>query len=364
MSASVIVAAGGTGGHMFPALAVMRALRERGARVTLLTDARGARWAQDEQDCRTIAAASPSGGLLERAGAVASLLCGTLQSLLIFRRLRPAAAATFGGYASVPAAVAAFLRRTPFLIHEQNAVLGRANRLIAGRARVVALSFARTAAVPALGRRRPVVLGNPVRPGFAADGAGQAERAPDARFRLLVIGGSQGARILSDVVPAAVTLLTPEQRGTLHLVQQCRPEDLERVRLAYRTIGQTVELASFFDDVPARMAAADLVIARSGASTIAELLALARPALLVPYPHAADDHQTANARALAEAGAAILVAQRDLTAERLAAELGALMEAPERRREMAACAAGLAHPDAAGRLADAILGLVAGEAHR
>ncbi len=359
MSASVVVAAGGTGGHMFPALAVMRALRERGAEVTLLTDARGARYAKGEAACRTIAAASPSGSLLARAGGVMSLVQGTLQSLLIFRRLRPVVAATFGGYASVPAAMAALLRRTPFLIHEQNAVLGRANRLIARRAGIVALSFERTAAVPALDGRQPLVLGNPVRPGFGAEGAAVGHAEADPVFRLLVMGGSQGARILSDVVPAAVALLAPELRSRLRLAQQCRPEDLERVGEAYGTMGQTVEIASFFEDVPARMAAADLVIARSGASTIAELLALARPALLVPYPHAADDHQTANARALAEAGAAVLVPQTELSAERLAAELEGLMRDPGRRDAMASRAAALAHPDAAARLADAILGLAA-----
>jgi UDP-N-acetylglucosamine--N-acetylmuramyl-(pentapeptide) pyrophosphoryl-undecaprenol N-acetylglucosamine transferase len=344
---------------MFPALAVVRALRARGARVTLLTDMRGARFARGEEDCHTIAAASPSGGLLERARGISSLLLGTLQSLLVFGRLRPVVAATFGGYASVPAAMAALLRRTPFLIHEQNAVLGRANRLIARRAEVVALSFAHTAAVPALKDRQPLVVGNPVRPDFAAEGAATSGLEADPAFRLLVIGGSQGARIFSDVVPAAVALLAQERRSVLHLAQQCRPEDLERVSEAYRAMGQTVETAAFFEDVPARMKVADLVIARSGASTVAEILALARPALLVPYPYAADDHQTANARALTEAGAAVLVPQAELTADRLAAELDRLMRDAARRLAMAESAAGLARPDAAARLADAILGLAA-----
>jgi UDP-N-acetylglucosamine--N-acetylmuramyl-(pentapeptide) pyrophosphoryl-undecaprenol N-acetylglucosamine transferase len=182
--------------------------------------------------------------------------------------------------------------------------------------------------------------------------------APDAnRFRVLVLGGSQGARIFSDVVPAAVAMLPKDLRARLDLAQQCRPEDLESVRSTYSALGCAVELASFFIDVPARMAAADLLISRSGASTVAEILTLGRPSLLVPYLYAADDHQTANARALADAGAAIVIPQADLTASRLAAELVGLMREPGRLAAMAERARGLAHPDAVDRLLDAVLNL-------
>ncbi|MCS6780353.1 MAG: glycosyltransferase, partial [Geminicoccaceae bacterium] len=275
-------------------------------------------------------------------------------------------AAAFGGYASVPAALAARLARVPLLVHEQNAVMGRANRLLARLAQRIVLSFAGTAAVPGLPAERVVLAGNPVRPGFAgANGAALADRATDRadeRLHLLILGGSQGARIFADVLPAAVALLPAGLRARLAIAQQCRSEDLERVRAAYAAIGQPVELAAFFDDVPARMARADLVIARSGASTVAELLALARPALLVPYAFAADDHQTANARALAEAGAAILLPQSEATPAALARHLVELLADPARRAAMAEAARTLARPDAAAAIADALEALARGDA--
>ena len=314
MSGPILIAAGGTGGHMFPALALGRALAQRGRAVTLVTDSRGARYVQGELPFTIVSAGSPSGGILASlkgcrpAGARACC-----QSLTALRRARPVAAAAFGGYASVPAAVAAAMNRVPLLVHEQNAVFGRANRMTARFARAVALSFEPTAEVPVRPGLRRLLTGNPTRPEFASQAAAPA--ASD-RFRVLVLGGSQGARVFSDVVPAALALLPADLRARLDLAQQCRPEDLDRVRAAYAALGCEVELASFFTDVPARMAAIDLLVSRSGASTVAEVLALGRPSLLVPYLHAADDHQTANAKALAEAGAAILVPQPELTAER------------------------------------------------
>lgn len=361
MNRPLLVAAGGTGGHMFPALAVAAELRRRGAEVALLTDPRGARFATAEPAVTVIGAAAPRGAALDRITALAQLGRGLAQSLAAVGRLRPAAAAAFGGYASVPAALAAVLRRVPLLVHEQNAVMGRANRLLARLAARLALTFDGTAAVPAVPAERLIVTGNPVRPGFAP---GTATAAGDGRLRLLVLGGSQGARILSEVVPAAVALLAPRLRARLAIAQQCRPEDLERVTVAYRAIGQPVELATFFDDVPRRMAAADLVIARAGASTIAELLALARPSLLIPYAAAADDHQTANARALERAGAAVLLPQAEATPASCARLLGALLDDPERRRAMSEAATRLARPDAAARIADALLALAGKDATR
>jgi UDP-N-acetylglucosamine--N-acetylmuramyl-(pentapeptide) pyrophosphoryl-undecaprenol N-acetylglucosamine transferase len=359
VSGPILITAGGTGGHMFPALALGRALASRGRAVTLLTDSRGARYVGAELPFTVISAGSPSGGVGGTLKGLAQLARGLVQSLGALRRARPAAAASFGGYASVPAAVAAAMNRVPVLVHEQNAVFGRANRLTARFARAVALSFEPTAEVPARPGLRRLLTGNPTRPEFAATPA--VAPASD-RFRVLVLGGSQGARIFSDVVPAAVAQLPAELRARLVLAQQCRPEDLERVRAAYAELGFPAELATFFADVPTRMAATDLLVSRSGASTVAELLALGRPSLLVPYQHAADDHQTANARALAEAGAAIVVAQPELTAERLAAELAGLMRSPARLGAMADQARRLARPDAVERLLDAVLDL-AGE-HR
>lgn len=352
MSGCVVIAAGGTGGHMFPALAVAEALERRGRTIALLTDARGARYVQAPRACRVISAASPSGSLREIARGIFLLLRGTAGSIRSLAELRPAAVALFGGYASVPAALAAALRRTPLLVHEQNAVFGRANRLAGRFADTLALSFEATRALPGGTRSRRTVTGNPVRPGFAAAETPEAER-----FGILVLGGSQGAKVLSDVVPAAVALLPQAVRERLEIAQQCRPEDLQRVRDAYAAVPFAPELASFFDDVPRRMAQAGLVIARSGASTIAEILATGRPSVLVPYPHAADDHQTANARALADDGAAVLLPQPEAAPQRLASELAALLAAPDRLAAMRRAARGLARPGAAETLADAVVAM-------
>lgn len=364
----VLVAAGGTGGHMFPALALCRELQRRGREVALLTDARGARYVGPGLERHVVPAASPAAGSPgQRLKAAASLARGLFESVTIFRQLRPVAAAAFGGYASVPAAMAARLARVPLLIHEQNAVFGRANRLAARFARVVALSFADTAAVPTLpGGARRLVAGNPVRPDFAAGGlaATYTPPRPGEEVRLLVMGGSQGARVFSDVLPAAVALLPPDLRSRLKLAQQCRPEDLARARAAYAELGLSPELESFFADVPARMAGSHLLVTRSGASTVAELLLLGRPSILVPYPHAADDHQRANAERLAGTGAARLVAHADLTPERLAGVLAELMGAPDALAAMAGRARQLAHPDAAAVLADAVLEIAEGARHQ
>ncbi|MDF1587490.1 undecaprenyldiphospho-muramoylpentapeptide beta-N-acetylglucosaminyltransferase [Marinimicrococcus flavescens] len=354
MAGHIVLAAGGTGGHMFPALAVAAALEARGWAVTVLTDARGARYVGLGTEHRLVDAASPAGGFKAKLAAGVKLGRGTLQSLAAFRELRPRAAAAFGGYACVPAALAAAMTRTPLLLHEQNAVFGRANRALGRMAHRVALSFEPTSAVPPALRGLALLTGNPVRPGFEVEAPARQAGEGDA-LRLLVLGGSQGAKVFSDVLPAALQGLPEALRARLVVAQQCRPEDLDRVRDLYAGMGQKVELASFFEDVPARMAAADLVVSRSGASTIAELLMLGRPSLLVPYQHAADDHQTANARALAEEGAALLVPQPEAVPERLTAALAELVDAPGRLRSMAAAARRLARPDAAERIADTLI---------
>jgi UDP-N-acetylglucosamine--N-acetylmuramyl-(pentapeptide) pyrophosphoryl-undecaprenol N-acetylglucosamine transferase len=356
----LLIAAGGTGGHMFPALALGRELRRRGHEVAVLTDARGRRYLDCELPCHVVSAGSPSGGVAATLAGIGSLARGFGQSVPLLRRLRPAAAAVFGGYASVPAALAAAVARVPVLLHEQNAVFGRANRLIARFATVVALSFGDTEAVPQGGGKR-LVSGNPVRPGFGVDAVPYVPPAEGGPFRLLVMGGSQGARVFSDVVPAAIGLLRPGLREHLEIAQQCRPEDLDRARAAYANLGLTPELAPFFTDAPVRMREAHLVITRSGASTISELLLLARPAILVPYPLAADDHQTANATRLAAVGAARFLPQPELTPQGLAALLAELVASPNTLAAMARHASELARPDAAAVLADAVLSLANGD---
>ncbi len=359
MTRPIVIASGGTGGHMFPALALARELQKRGHEVVLLCDARGARYVSSDVAHRVIQAGSPSGRPLRRLQGLARLGLGLAQALALLRRRRPAAVATFGGYASVPVGLAARLLGIPLLVHEQNAVLGRANRLIARRAAILALSFAETEGAAAARGARTVVTGNPVRAEVVARrDQPYTPPEPGGPLELLVVGGSQGARILSDVLPAALVALPAAARACIRLTQQCRPEDLERVAGAYAALGFTAELKSFFDDLPERLADAHLVISRSGASSVAELLVLGRPSLLVPYRLAADDHQRANAAALEVAGAAWLIGERELDGERLAAKLSACLVRPEQLSGMARRAHVLGRPDAAQALADAALSLL------
>ena len=358
MTRPVVIAAGGTGGHMFPALALAAELEQRGQPVVLACDRRGARYLPEGRRAHLIRAASPSGDIATRLRGTAELAAGFAQSLLLLRRQRPVAVAAFGGYASVPVGLAAQTLGIPTLIHEQNAVLGRANRLIARRARLLALTFAATHGAQAVPASRRLVTGNPVRAEVAAL-RDRPYRLPAAseRLRLLVIGGSQGARVLSDVLPAAMARLSARQRARIALTQQCRPEDLDRVAQAYAKLGYEATLQTFFDDLPVRLAEAHAVISRSGASSVAELLALGRPALLVPFRLAAEDHQLANAEAVAAAGAGLLVAEREIEAAWLAGQITAWLDEPEQLADMAARARELGRPDAARTLADALEGL-------
>lgn len=358
MTRPVIVTAGGTGGHIFPALALAAELRRRDQPAVLVCDARGERYVGPEIERRVIHAASPSGSWTRRLAGLARLGLGLAQSVRLLRGTRPAAVAAFGGYAAVPVGLAAGLLGIPLLVHEQNAVLGRANRLIARRAARLALTFETTRGADVVPPARRILTGNPVRPEVGAR-RDEPYRPPGAAqpLALLVVGGSQGARVLSEVVPAALARLTGRERARLALTQQCRPEDLERVAHAYGALGFAAELASFFDDLPLRLAGAQLVISRAGASSVAELLALGRPAILVPYRLAADDHQRANAAAVAEAGAGWLIDEAELDPETLAALLRQCLDQPDLLAGMAARAHALGRPDAASALADAVQSL-------
>jgi len=357
MILSVAIAAGGTGGHFFPAEALGAELARRGQRIALLTDARsgGLRSPVFEGRERFVlrGAGIAGRGALRGAAAAASLTLGTLQARGILARLNAGVLIGFGGYPSVaPVLASRLLRRRPCVIlHEQNAVLGRANRALARFADVLALSHAATARVP--GDVRTCVTGNPVRPAIAAL-AGAPYAMPTEAIRLLVLGGSLGARVLSDVVPAAVATLPEPLRTRLRIAQQCRAEDLDRVRAAYAACGVAAHLAAFFPDVAGHLADAHLVIARAGASTVAELAAIGRPSLLVPLLHAIDDHQTANARALADVGGAWLMPQPTFTVETLARHLRELLADPVQLADAAMRAASRGHAAAAARLADAV----------
>lgn len=353
-----LLTAGGTGGHVFPAEALASELLQRGWRLGLVTDRRGQTYGGTLgaiETFRVAAGAIAGRGIVSKLRGAAELGLGVMQARSLMARLRPDAVIGFGGYASLPAMVAASMLAIPTAIHEQNAVLGRANRLLAGRVRRIATSYTQVSHVDAAWQSKLVHTGMPVRPAIAAlrDNAYPAldENGP---VRLLVLGGSQGARVLSEVVPAALSRLPEPMRARLEVSQQCRPEDLGAVRAAYAGTGIRATLESFFTDVPARLAAAHLVVARSGASTVAELTTLGRPAILVPYPHAIDDHQTANARAVDETGGAWLMPQQSFTVEALSARLESLFTQPGTLARAAGCARAAGRPDAAALLADLV----------
>lgn len=355
----VLLAAGGTGGHMFPAEALARALLARGIHVELVTDRRGHAFGDGlpEVPVHRIHAAAPGNGFLGKLKAGLAMGRGLLQAGGLIRHLDPDIVVGFGGYPSVPAVYAAAQSRKPVLLHEQNAVLGRANRMLVPGARRVATAFDTVSGVKPADLKKIVRTGNPVRPAVAAQrGTPYRSPAADGPLRLFVMGGSQGARVLAEVVPAALARLPAELRGRLHLAQQCRPEDLEATRAAVAPIGlAAVELESFFRDVPDRLAACTLAVTRAGASTVAELTCIGRPAILVPYPHAMDDHQTANAHAVEQAGAAWLVPQPAFTADALAERLTTLFNGPATLAAAAAAARAWGMADAAERLADAVI---------
>lgn len=358
----IALAAGGTGGHLFPAEALARELMARGFRVALVTDRRGQAFGDKlGVELHRIRAGRLDAGLKGKIVAVAEMALGTLGAQRLLKRLAPACVVGFGGYPSIPTMIAASRLGLPTLIHEQNALLGRANRLLAPRVKRIATSFAETKGIANGNAAKVVLTGNPVRPAIGLmRGVGYPPVTGDAPFKILVMGGSQGARILSAVVPRAMALLDPALRRRLEVAQQARAEDLDAARQAYLDAQVAADLASFFDDVPARMASAHLVISRAGASSVAEIAMIGRPAILVPFAAAAEDHQTLNARAFAGSGAAWVMAEREFTPDALAARLTSLMGDPARLAQAAAAAATLGRPQAAHDLADLVEQLAGG----
>lgn len=356
-----VVAAGGTGGHMVPASVLAAELAARGHRVVLMSDERGLRFPGlfEGVETRIVASASIGGrnplDWLKGALAVAR---GRSEAKAFLRREAVAAVIGFGGYPAVPALLAAFALGVPTILHEQNAVFGRSNRLLAARVGRIAASFGDTRRLPARYAGKTVVIGNPVRAEVLALGeAPFVPPAPDAPLRLLVTGGSQGASILSRVVPAALALLPAETRARLAVVHQGRPEDLDAARTAYAAAGIAAELASYLPDLPARIAAAHLVIARSGASTMAELAVIGRPALLVPYAAATDDHQTANAAEFITAGGGELLPEGAFTPAAVATAIAQLTTHATVLANAARAAKTVARPQAGARLAEMAVAL-------
>ena len=344
-SGIIVVAAGGTGGHLFPAAALSGELMVRGWGVVLITDSRGAQNAENsfvgDVKIHVVRSGTPAGSNLVTAiWVLLQIAIGTWQAWWLLSRLRPAVVVGFGGYPSLPTMWAAIQRGIPTMVHEQNAVLGRVNRVFARRVRGIALSHSETDRLPASIRAKVVVTGNPVRPAVSQWRKQPYEiAAEDGPFRLLVVGGSQGAAILGRVVPKALAALPKALQLRLDVNQQCRAEDINDAGATYRASEITNALRTFFDDVGERLGRAHLVVSRAGASSISELACVGRPAIIVPLPHAADDHQTINARAFAQDGAAHVLSQEDqFTSEQLSVLIGELMANPAQLQDMAASA--------------------------
>jgi UDP-N-acetylglucosamine--N-acetylmuramyl-(pentapeptide) pyrophosphoryl-undecaprenol N-acetylglucosamine transferase len=370
-SRTIILAAGGTGGHVFPAVALAEVLRARGFDPQLVTDHRFHQYNKASADgvlgqipIHTIRAGSLGGGVIRKLRNTLGIGVGVLQATRLLRRLKPLAVVGFGGYPSFPTMVAAIATGQRTVIHEQNSVLGRVNRFLARRAKQVATSYQDTRMMPHGTLSRVVMTGNPVRAAVCA--ISQVEYpalAENGIMRVLVIGGSQGASIFSDVVPEAMKQLPADLRSRIRLDQQCREAEIESVREKYNAINMQVDLAPFFVDMAARLASAHLVISRAGASSVAELMVAGKPALLVPLPIATDNHQYYNAQAIEDTGAGWVVTQKAFTPESLAARIETLMRVPHRLSEAAAAMRKLANARAAEALADLIIGGVAQQPH-
>ncbi|MFZ2006900.1 MAG: undecaprenyldiphospho-muramoylpentapeptide beta-N-acetylglucosaminyltransferase, partial [Stellaceae bacterium] len=350
MSSVFVLAAGGTGGHLFPAEAVARLLVAEGGAVHLLTDRRADSFAASVPGVAIalVRAGRFGGGPLHAAYGLAELAVGMVQARRLLRRLAPAAVVGFGGYPSVPTMLAAAQLGLPTLIHEQNVVLGRANRLLAPRARRIATGFAATQGLRDADHARAVHTGNPVRPAIHAVGdLPYVAPEPGGPIEILVVGGSQGARVFGEIMPPALMLLPAKLRHRVHVSQQARPEDKDAVVAQYRDAAIAADIESFFGDMPDRLRRAHLVVCRAGASTIAELGVAGRPAILIPYPHAMDDHQTANAGAFAASGGGWAMSQSEFTPGSLAERLSALLADPTALVTAAEAARGFARDGAA-----------------
>jgi len=352
-----VLAAGGTGGHMVPAHALASELRKRGHGVLLITDDRGARFPGLFQGVPVHIL--PAGRLrrspLGLVRGIRSLLAGRREAKNLYRSHRPDAVIGFGGYPAVPALLAATAIKIPTVIHEQNAVLGRANRFLAGDAAAIATAYSEIDRMKRRYEDKTILVGNPVREAIAKLGEVPFPQFDDyAPFKILVTGGSQGATVLSKVVPEGLGLLSPSLRLRLQVMQQCRPDDIDQVRTRYSELGIPAELMTYILDMPEKLADAHLVIGRAGASTIAELTAAGRPAILIPFGAATDDHQTANARDMTKAGGARTIPQEEFTPEGLARQIEAIASDPQALANAAARSLSVGRPNAASDLADLV----------
>ena len=352
-----VLAAGGTGGHMVPAHALARELEQRGHRVALVTDARGAKIPGifDDAEVHVLPAGRLTKNPMSWPGALSAILRGRAMARQLYSTFRPTSVVGFGGYPAFPALLGAFADGIPTVIHEQNAVLGRVNRLAARKVNAIATSYPDIRRLPDSQRGKVHLVGNPVREEVLAI---REEPFPplfeDGIFRVLVTGGSQGATVLSDVVPKALAMLPPPLRRRLQVTQQCRAEDIEQVRAEYAENEIPAELATYLPDLPERLGWAHLVIGRAGASTIAELTAAGRPAILVPLPIATDDHQSYNVREMVAAGGARAIAQPRFTPKEVAKQIQKMALKPGSLENAARAARGCGRPKAVQELADLV----------
>ncbi|WP_324806816.1 undecaprenyldiphospho-muramoylpentapeptide beta-N-acetylglucosaminyltransferase [Sphingomonas sp. LY29] len=362
---NIVLAAGGTGGHMVPAHALAAELKARGHGVMLVTDDRGTRFPGLFKDVPThiLPAGRLGGGPIGMLKAVRSVLAGRRAAKALYRQHRPDAVVGFGGYPAFPALLAASAAGVPTILHEQNAVLGRVNRWLSGDARAIATAYPNIERLKRSHRSKVVLVGNPVRENVARLGTMPFPDYDDtAPLKLLITGGSQGASILGKVVPEGLGLLPPSLRHRLQVVQQCRADDIETTRGRYAALSIPAELSTYIEDMPAQIAEAHLVIARAGASTIAELTAAGRPAILIPLPSATDDHQTVNAREMAASGGARMIAQSEFTPEVLAAQIEAIAGDAQALSNAAMRSLSVGRPHATRDLADLVERIAGGDA--
>ncbi len=353
----VMIAAGGTGGHLFPAFALTEELGRRGYDVDLITDVRADQYGIDfpgraahQVPSATLRGRSP----VAVARTVATLLRGVFDARALIKDAKPSVMVGFGGYPTVPPLLAARLTGVPFIVHEANAVMGRANRLLSRLSSKIAVTFERTKHLESVDPDKIQVVGMPVRDAVLEAAASYGPPGESDSLSLLVFGGSQGARVFADIVPESLAGLPDETRRRISLVQQVREEDMDRVRAAYEAAGISAELNTFFGDLPKRMAAAHLVVARSGASTVAETTVLGRPAIYVPLPHALDNDQLENATRVQDVGGGWCLEQKNFTPERLRKEISRLSADPDALAQAAQAARGIGEPAAVAKLADVV----------
>lgn len=352
-----VLAAGGTGGHLLPAFALATELDRRGHHVALITDARGAEipGKPDFMPAHVLPAGRFGKNPLNWFKGISAVLEGRRMALRLFESFKPSAVVGFGGYPSLPAILASTSARIPTVVHEQNAVLGRVNRLLAPRVDAIATAYPEVERLAPKFLEKTHLVGNPVRAGvLSLRDEPYPAYGEDGLLRVLVTGGSQGARVLSEVVPDGLAMLPPAVRQRLQVTQQCRAEDVDKVRERYRNHGIPAELGTYFEDMAARLADAHLFIGRAGASTIAELTAVGRPAILVPLPIATDDHQAANTREMVKAGGARMIRQERFSAKELAKQIMALAENPKGLAAAAHAAWNCGRPKAVDDLADLV----------